>query len=388
MLRVENPSLDHKILFGQPVDFAAVGMNPDGVRRIHDVFQQQLASQEHWAAQLVVLRHGRVVVDVAGGLAHKRSRRLATQDTLFHCFSISKSFTAVCIHHLVEQGKVELDAPIATYWPAFGSKGKETATVRHALLHQSSVPTKGIYGQIRHWPNWARVTKNVAQLRAEFPPGERTAYHLVNNGFILGEIVQRVTGTPIEAYLTEHFLTPMGLYDTSIGLPLARWGEAAHIYCGDLSQRGIAWVFNLPRIRSAVMPASTLNSTARDLAIFFQMLINQGAYDGQRYLQAETIQAATQLYYEGYDGTLEDQTRWGLGFMLGGIKRENQPLGIGMGAKSSLTTIAHYGQNSSMVWGDAAQNLVVAFVTNRLQERDRTIQRFHDVSETVWAALV
>ena len=133
---------------------------------------------------------------------------------------------------------------------------------------------------------------------------------------------------------------------------------------------------------------ATLNSTARDLAIFFQMLINRGEYAGQRYLKPETIQAATQLYYEGYDGTLDDQTRWALGFMLGGIERENLPLGIGMGTKSALTTIAHYGQNSSMVWGDTSQNLVVAFVTNRLQERDRTFGRFHDVSEAVWAAIV
>ncbi|MCA9397542.1 beta-lactamase family protein, partial [candidate division WWE3 bacterium] len=266
-----NPTLTTEITFGQEVDPSKVGMSTQGVKAIVDVFYSQVSEGLHFGAQLVVLKNGKVVVDRVAGLANVRTKLQVSHDTLFHGFSITKPFTAMCIHKLVEQGKLELDTPIAKYWPEFGSKGKEAATIRHVFLHQAGVPSRGLYTQIPLWLNWKYVTRNVANLEAEYPPGSKTSYHIVNYGFILGEIVRRVSGKPIQVYLKEEFLDPLNLRDTYLGLPRRKLKEASRIYSGDSAQSPMVFLFNLPCIRGAVLPAATLNSTARDIAIFFQM---------------------------------------------------------------------------------------------------------------------
>jgi len=129
-------------------------------------------------------------------------------DTPFLTFSVSKAFTAMAVMRLVEEGKLELDAPIAHYWPEFVQGGKERATLRHTLLNQAGIPAPHLKRQIFLWPFWSLVARNVAHERALFPPGTQTAYHLVNFGFILGEVVRRVTGQPIDIFLRQTFFEP------------------------------------------------------------------------------------------------------------------------------------------------------------------------------------
>lgn len=382
-------TLTNEIEWGGEITPSRVGMNDLGVEKILDAYHSQLSNGLHFGSQLVVLRNGSVVVDRAEGIANMHRKLKVTPDTQFHCFSITKPFTAVCIHKLIEECRVELDAPIAKYWPEFGSGGKETATIRHALLHQAGIPRRGLYGQIPLWVKWEWVTHNVANLQAEFPPGSKTAYHLVNFGFILGEVVRRVTGKPVESYLQENFLQPLHLRNTCLGLPVKKQKNASYIYSGDKMQSSAAFLFNLPAIRSAVIPAATLNSTARDLAVFFQMLLERGTYAGKVYLKPETVARAVSLGYEGYDEVLMGDIRWAFGFDLGGvIKPANPPLPLNYGMKSSLTTFGHCGQNSSMVWADSEKGLVVSFTTNRLLSDLESKERFQAISDAVWDAII
>jgi CubicO group peptidase (beta-lactamase class C family) len=334
-----------------------------------------------------VLRDGNIVVDSAGGVANVRRELRVTPNTPFHCFSITKPFTAICVHKLIEEGKIELDAPIAKYWPEFGTKGKESATIRHALLHQAGIPSRGMKSQIPLWLKWEWVTHNVAALPAEYPPGTKSTYHVVNFGFILGEVVARVSGKSIRTYLQENFLEPLHLRNTYLGLPTKKLKEAAHIYSGDESQTMTTFLFNLPLIRSAVIPAATLNSTARDLAVFFQMLVNHGTYAGKQYLEPDTITRALSLGYEGYDDSFSENIRWGFGFDLGGLIRPTDPPRSGMGQKSSLTTFGHIGQNCCIVWADSKEKLVVSFTTNRLLSGEKSKEMFNAISNAVWDAI-
>ncbi len=363
-------------------------MTEGGVQRVCETFAGQLARGLHPGAQLVVLRRGRVILDLAGGWASIRPRRPVTHETPFLSWSCTKALTGMCVHRLIEAGQVALDAPIAEYWPEFGCKGKEQATIRHAFLHQAGIPTRGLYTQWLLWPSWQRVTRNVASLPAEWSPGTRTAYHTVNYGFILGEMVRRVAGLPIEAYLRQQFTVPLGMERSWLGLPRAQAREAAAIYCGARTQRLAVTTFSLPPIRRAVIPAATLNTNARGLAIFYQMLLNGGEYAGRRYVRPETIAAATALGYEGFDATIGVHVRWAYGFHLGGTLPQNPPGPNGMGRGATARTFGHFGQASCMAWADPDAELVVVFLCNRLLDDVAVARRWEEIANAVWAALM
>ena len=379
-------TLTKEIEWGEDISPVIVGMTEQGVKNIINVYASQLSEGLHEGSQLVVLRKGHVVVDKAGGVANVRRNLKVTPNTPFNCFSITKPFTAICVHKLIEEGRINLDAPIAEYWPEFGTKGKETATIRHALLHQAGIPKRGLNSQVFLWWNWDWVTHNVANLQAEYPPGSKSCYHFVNFGFILGEVLRRVTGKPIHTYLQENFLQSLGLRNTTLGLPVSKQNDASYIYSGDKEQTSTAFLFNLPFIRSAVVPGATLNSTAREIAIFFQMVLNRGTYAGKEYIKPDTAAKAVSLGHEGYDDLLEENMRWGFGFDLGGLIHPTDPPRSGMGTKSSLTTFGHIGQNSCIAWADSKEELVVSFTTNRLLSGEKSKEMFNAISNAVWDA--
>ncbi len=384
---IGNTTNSKPIQFGEEVDPDQAGMSRKGITRIVETFEQMQQRGLHPGGQIVVLYCGQVVVDRWFGTADLRRGDPVQADTPFLAFSIAKPFTAACVHRLVEEGRLSLDAPIARYWPEFGCNGKENATVRHALLHQAGVPLRGLLTQIFAWKDWERVTRGIAALPAEFEPGSETAYHLVNFGFILGEVVRRVSGQNIDGYLRQNFLEPLGLKDTSLGLPDAWRDRAAGVYCGHRQQAGAVFLFNRPAIRRAVIPAATLHSTARDLAVFFQMLANGGEYAGQRYLKAETVSHATALSYEGWDRTIGRPMRWAMGFHLGGFKTGYPPEPSTMGQRSTLRTFGHAGQGSSLVWADPDARLVMAFTCNRLLGTEQARLRQQAISDAVWSAI-
>ena len=382
-MRETNPTLAAPLDFSPARPAAAVGMTRDGIQQLADLFEQQFQSHLP-GAQLVVLRQGQVVFDRTGGLADLGRREPVTPHTSFLVFSIAKSFTAMAIHKLIEQGRVDFDAPVATYWPEFGRHGKETATIRHTLLHQAGIPSAGMHWQVPLWPNWGLVTRSVARTPAEFEPGTQSAYHLVNYGFILGEVVRRVTGQPVERYVAETLLQPLGLVDSYLGAPPASTPRPAKLYAGAPEERSTAFVFNLPFIRRAVQPAAVFHTTARDLAVFFQLLLNCGSYGGQQLFQPETVTAALSLGFEGHDASVEMDLRWAYGFHLGG---QDIPYGRFMGKGSTSRTFGHFGQRSSMAWADPDSELVVALTCNRLLSSADSRARWQSISNAVWDAV-
>ena len=380
-----NPTLFTPISYDHVTQPAAAGMTEAGVRRINEIFDSQLARGLHPGSQLVVLRAGQVVVDRAAGLADVLRRVPVTPETPFLTWSCTKAFTGICIHRLIEEGKIAWDAAVADYWPEFGCNGKGPATIRHVFLHQAGIPARGLYTQVFLWPNWEAVTRNVAQLAAEFPPGTKTAYHLVNYGFILGEVVRRVTGQPIQDYLRDVFFAPLGLRHSWLGLPRRALPRAARLYCVAWEQLQAVLVFSQFAVRHAVLPAATLHSNAREIAIFYQMLLNRGMYAGRRYLQPETIAAATALGYEGLDATISMPVRWAHGFHLGGVIPGTAEAGMGKG--STVRTFGHFGQASCMAWADPDAEIVVIFLCNRLLDQTGVQARFRELCDAVWDAI-
>ena len=349
-------------------------------------FRQQIKDRLHPAAQLAVIHQGRLVVDLA---AAQENTPPVDAHTPFLTFSVSKAFTACAILRLFDEGKLDLDAPVGTYWPEFAHMGKETATIRHALLHQAGVPAPHLYAQIFTWPFWPLVTSNLAREKALYPPGTQTAYHLVNFGFILGEVVRRVSGMPVDIYLKRTFFDPMGLQNTWMRIPARELKRSPRLVTGSKNLRSTSQLFNLPVIRRSLLPAAGLHSTARELATFFQMLLDGGEYAGQRFLQPDTVALATRSHYDGYDQYIRTNMNWGLGFIIGGGQNTNQRPGeSGLGTRSSSSTFSAMGMGGcGMVWADRQARLVTAFTCNGMLDNEGVGERWSAISNTVWSSL-
>jgi CubicO group peptidase (beta-lactamase class C family) len=382
-----NPSISEPIIFNGGITDSNTGISTDGIEYVSEVFDRQLQEGLHPGAQLVVLRHGRVVVDRCGGHIDTRKNKPVTPETRYLTFSITKPLTSSCIFKLIGNNAIALDAQVGDYWPEFSNNGKEDITIRHVLLHQSGLPKRGFLNQIINISNWEKITHDLSRQKPDFPPGSKTAYQYLNFGFILGEVIRRVTGLQADEYLDREFLLPMKLCNTCMRASNYSSDSYARLFSATWDHRLVAGVFNGTSTRQALFPAASLHSTARDLAVFFQMLLNGGVYAGHRYMKPATVQLATSLGYEGFDASLRQKTRWGYGFSLGGEHVLHPEIPDGMGWGSSLETFGHFGQRTSMAWADKRTGLVVVFLCNRfLASLDHKI-RLQEISDAVWDAI-
>jgi CubicO group peptidase (beta-lactamase class C family) len=161
-------------------------------------------------AQICVLMRGQIVLD--------RAFR-CTPDGLFFLFSASKPLIALAVHLLAERSALSLDEPVARYWAAFGQRGKDSITIRQVLQHRSGLPvTRSFMRDAVAMTNWDASVRAIEQATPRYAPGEVKvpAYHVLTYGFILGELVQRVTGVGIREFLRTELLDPLGLNDTSL----------------------------------------------------------------------------------------------------------------------------------------------------------------------------
>jgi CubicO group peptidase (beta-lactamase class C family) len=187
-----------------------LGADPAALDRAVDLVRARGA-----VAQLCVLRRGEVVLDRTFGCA---------PDALFWVFSASKPFTALLVHLLAERGQLDLDDAVSRYWPEFGQRGKQDITVRQVLQHRAGLPVvRSMNRDALAATSWRRSVRAIERARPSLPPGQGPAYHVLSYGFILGELVQRVTHAHLRDVLRTELLDPLGLVDTHLGLPDALW---------------------------------------------------------------------------------------------------------------------------------------------------------------------
>lgn len=374
------------------LDFGAVTANgrtgyyAPGFGAVARVFDRQLRAGLHPGAQLVVVHDGAIVVDRAGGTTARGGAVAVTPRTRFLTYSISKVATAACIAKLADDGRLGLDDPVARHWPAFAANGKERITIRHVLLHRSGLSNRGLPVQMLHLANWPKLVGDLARQAPAVAPDTRSRYQILNFGFVLGELVHRIAGVPIDRYLHAHFLAPLGLTDTSLRYRDDGASYAAHSARTPLT-RLIVRAFESPYARGALVPSASLYSTARDLAVLFQMLLDRGRAGGVRILGEDAVVAATSLNFEGHDHSIGRVVRYGRGFFLGGEHALHPALPDGMGRGSSVETFGHYGQRSSLVWADRRTRTVMAFLCNRALATAAYKQRLRALSDAVWDAV-
>jgi CubicO group peptidase (beta-lactamase class C family) len=350
--------------------------------RVREAFAANFAKGEVGAA-LAVYVDGRPVVDVFGGHADPARSRPWTRDTIVNVYSTTKGMTAICANRLAEQGQLDLDAPVARYWPEFAQAGKERIPVRWLLSHQAGLPalSKTVTREGRY--DWRYMTEALAEQKPWWEPGTRHGYHALTYGYLVGEVVRRVDGRSLGVYFRDEVARPLGL-DFWIGLP-----DSEHARCADMipapptppgapnpfaaaaadPESLVGRVFgnpvlepgsvNTPEWRRAEIPAANGHGTARALARVYGALAVGGALDGAQVLSRAQIERASTEQASGDDEVLAPiPTRFGLGFMI------TQPL-IPFGPNPR--SFGHPGAGGSIAFADPDARLGFAYVMNQMQ---------------------
>jgi CubicO group peptidase (beta-lactamase class C family) len=354
--------------------WGSAGMDTTGLDRAIELIKSRNAT-----AQLCVIRDGKVVLDRSFG---------CQRDALFLIYSASKPFVALLVHLLAQRGLLSLDDPVAAHWPEFSQFGKGSITVRHVLQHRAGVPVAGgLLRTILHLADWERSVRDIERARPRWPAGKVPAYHFVTYGFILGELVRRVTNRPVRDFLTSELLVPLGLNDVHLGLPAELWSRHVPVRAEHPTELPHELVFNRRKIRQAVIPAVGISTTAYQLARFYQMLLCGGELDGVRVLDEATIAEARRPSSDGeMDAFVKRPVRWAQGFQLGGPGTDPRDLSRMMGVNSSPQAFGHGGNASCAAWADPTRRLVFAYLTNLQPRIDDGTHFLGEIADAVLAA--
>ncbi|SDJ44127.1 serine hydrolase domain-containing protein [Nonomuraea jiangxiensis] len=365
------------------------GTTAPGFEAVREAFAANLAGGQETGAAVSVYVHGRQVVDLWGGLADPGTGRPWERDTLQVVYSTTKALTAACAHLLAQRGELDLDAPVARYWPEFAAGGKEGIPVRWLLTHQAGLPAIDHPITPAEAIAWEPMVTALAAQRPYWEPGTEHGYHALTYGWLVGEVVRRVSGRGIGSFLAEEIAAPLGL-DLWIGLPKteqhrvsriittppdfaalaaidldslpepAREVMAAYADPTSLTVRALSVVtpfldHNDPGEQSAEMPSTNGICTARALARFYAALI--GEVDGHRILTPATLAAAVAEQVAGPDRVLRVPVRLGTGF--------GRPTPDAFWY--SPTAFGFPGHGGSIGFADPATGLAFGYVMNRVQ---------------------
>jgi len=349
------------------------GTTAPGFEAVREAFERSFAERQELGAAAFVFHRGEVAVNLWGGFADEARTRPWRPDTIVQAYSTVKPMVAACALLLVDRGHLELDGPVARWWPRFGQAGKERVTVRQLLSHQAGlvalrddVPAGEIF-------DWDTI---VGRLEAEDPwwePGTAHGEHAYFYGHLVGELVRRVDGRPLRRFFDEELAKPWGL-DYQIGVragdrrrvaslvgldmlyPGGEAGEPGSVYRRALTNppgmldpsvvNGEAW-------KAADVPAVNGFGTAEAVARFYQGFLNGGVLDGRRLLSEELCREALTVQSSGRDHFLGEDVSWGLGFQL------------------EDGTFGHGGLGGSFGYAVPALHLVCSYVTNFMASHER-----------------
>ena len=357
---------------------------PDLLDDVRVIFQRQFDRHLHPGAQLAVYRGTELVLDLWAGFADWPREKPVERDTMFVLFSSTKPLASMTVWLCAERGLIDMDTPIARYWPGFAKNGKENVTPRMVLAHTGGFPLWPPQLKWDDLQDWDKVVAAMEAAVAQHAPGTTAAYHSFNHGWVCAELVRRVTGKSLPEFFRTEIAGPIGMPDTYIGPPEGLLSRVAkvHPYPDILSEHVVyAEKFNRPEILTANIPAASGVSTARDMARFYATIVNGGAIDGTRVWSEETARAATEIEFEGFDDVQDLLSRRSAGFVVGGTPK--QPWR--MGSNTTRFTFGHGGAGTSICWGDRELGVAMAFIPNGYHGQDVMVSRCRELSDAVRA---
>jgi CubicO group peptidase (beta-lactamase class C family) len=398
--------------------------------------ERGVADGLHVGAQVYVSRHGAVVGDFGIGLA--RPGVPMRPDTVMLWLSCTKPVAAVAAAQLWERGLLDLDDRISRHIPEFGTKGKAAITVRHILTH-----TAGFRGLLGNWEDrpWDQVIAAVCDARLEpgWMPGRTAGYHVATSWYVLGELVRRLDGRPFERYVREAIFEPVGMRDSWVGMPPARYREYGE---------RIGWMHRTdgaePRADNYLdteagiaqcRPGSNGHGPARELGRFYEMLLNHGTtprlpplppgesrgegegrsavegenlanqspptsaltltlsrgewrQSGAAIVSPQTVEAITAPHRVGlFDETFKHTMDWALGFIVNSARYGPDTVPYGFGPHASDRAFGHGGAQSSVAFADPEHGLAAAVICNGTPGEAKHQRRIRQVLASVYEDL-
>jgi CubicO group peptidase (beta-lactamase class C family) len=355
---------------------------------VGEAFARNFAERGEVGASVSIVHEGRVVVDLWGGIADRKSARPWTRDTVSIVFSSTKGATALCAHMLADRGQLDLDAPVREIWPEFGTHGKERATVRMLLDHSVGLPVLRDPIEPNGCYDWEYMTSRLAAETPFWEPGTRSGYQPFTFGYLVGEIVRRVSGKSLGTFFREEVAGPLGL-DFWIGLPeeieprvapiIARRPEPddeptpfrkAAVIPGSIQN---LFIFNSGAImtggvntragHAAEIPAANGITNARGLSGMYAPLALGGSLGDLTLVGADTlarmgsVSTATHL-----DATLLVPTRFAPGYMMSMDNRRLNADSVILGRRA----FGHVGAGGSIGFADPECGLSFGYTMNNM----------------------
>jgi len=351
--------------------------------RVKDVFVENFEKRNEVGAAAAIMLDGKSVVDIWAGHADREKKRPWTRDTLVNVYSTTKGVTAICAHRLADKGLLDIDAPVVKYWPEFAQAGKDKLPVRYLLSHKAGLAAVRKPLDEDALFNWNKMTTALAEQEPWWEPGTKHGYHALTFGYLVGEVIRRITGKTPGKYLREEIAGPLGL-DLHIGLdakddartgdmiPMPPPGPGEPNLFAEIMKNPESVAFkafmnppngmrpgmvNTREWRAAEIPAANGHTTARSLAKLYGVLARGGELDGVRVMSKEQVAKCSIEQSNGPDALLVINTRFSLGFMM------SQPgASLGPNAKS----FGHPGAGGSLGYADPEAKIGFGYTMNKM----------------------
>jgi CubicO group peptidase (beta-lactamase class C family) len=361
-------------------------LNRDRLRqRIGALFQENFARFNELGAAISIWRNGKPFLELHGGFRDARREEPWRNDTLVLIWSATKGLGAACLLHALQENHIALDRRVAEFWPEFAQSGKDKITLAQLLSHQAGLAALDRKVDVCDYAAVIAALESQAPL---WPPGTAHGYHARTFGFLVDELIRRITQTTAGDYWRRTFADPLGL-DVWIGLPNEQNPRVATIYAAkaggnatpaqfyrDLATPGtlVRKVFtspgglhavsgmNAPAIRALSFVSFGGIASATSLAKFYAMLANGGELDGQRFFSAQTMSWMTTTLAAGMDRVFQLPTAFSAGFMKDPPDASRRIFG------ASRLAFGHPGAGGSHAFADPENNLAFAYVMNQMEQ--------------------
>lgn len=374
------------------------GMSQDGIcvsqfEAVRAEFERNFADRGEVGASVCITIDGETVVDLWGGIADPATGRAWVRDTIGVIWSCTKGAITLCAHMLVSRGALDLDAPVATYWPEFADAGKDAITVRMLLAHQAGLAAFTEPIPANGYCDWDLITTRLAAQEPLWEPGTRHGYHTFTYGHLIGELVRRLSGKSIGTFVRDEVARPLGL-DLWIGLPVEHESRVAPtlpapfpqsgevlpsfyraaldepssvaakviMHSGQLLAKG--WI-DSREAHSTELPAIGGIGNARALAGMYRALAVGGSVDGVQLVDDGALAAMGAVASaNSLDATMLLPTRWSLGFMKS-IDNSGGPPGDRDSAVLSEEAFGNVGMGGSIGFADPRARMSFGYTMNR-----------------------
>ncbi len=342
--------------------------------------EKQLTQDGQGGASICVYHRGEKVVDIWGGSANNEGKPWQ-KDTMAISFSTTKGVLTTAMHMLVDKGLCSFDDPVSSYWPEFGCNGKDKITIRDLLSHRTGLyPISSLVSNIYELLDWEHMCELIAKSKPAIKPGKKPGYQAITYGWLVGELIRRITDKPVEQFVQDEIAKPLDLDGFYLLTPETEYERIADLISPlpkrdttkttpkkrrllrlpkatkeALAPKGIAKLVGDRRLLDSPIPSFNGVFTARSLAKLYAALACGGVIDGHRILSNCAIEMASQVQTARFDHVLKIPMFWRMGYHTITTSRGFPRRAFG-----------HFGYGGSGAWADPKRQLAVAMTLNKI----------------------